>query len=353
MVNDYRAANEARRLFIYDNYAYILYNSSKEDNIEIVDISNKGNIKKVNSFNYGLPCWDIIVKGRYAFIVKNNFELKITDISNPINPIEINTFYFVEENIFISQNFLFSFSRFYDIRHETVLEKLDISNIHDIKRIWEINFPENIVDIYSHENKLYLGEEGSDENNGVNYIYMNDDDPKMCRYYTTEYGVNCIRIIGNYMYLAGNFGIKVLDISDNYNPFEVASYGGRYNKIEISGKYIYAFASWVGLSIFRNDLIDDDGIPRQFLLKQSYPNPFNTGTTIEFFTQKHEQVFIKIYNILGQKIKEFANATSEIGPNYFTWDATDDYGNKVSSGIYIAQIKIGDYAQNMKLVYLK
>jgi len=94
-------------------------------------------------------------------------------------------------------------------------------------------------------------------------------------------------------------------------------------------------------------------IPKEFALKQNYPNPFNPTTTIKFEMPKSSNVKLEIYNILGQKVKTLVNEDMKAGYHKVTWDGTNDYSVKVSSGMYIYIIKAGDFIARHKMVLLK
>jgi len=42
-----------------------------------------------------------------------------------------------------------------------------------------------------------------------------------------------------------------------------------------------------------------------------------------------------------------------IGVEVFSWDARDDDGNRVSSGVYFLQAKQGDQSITRKMVYIR
>jgi flagellar hook assembly protein FlgD len=84
----------------------------------------------------------------------------------------------------------------------------------------------------------------------------------------------------------------------------------------------------------------------------NFPNPFNPSTTISFnLPQISSNVEIEIYNLKGQKIREFSifNFKSSI-----VWDGTDQTGKPVSSGIYFAKLNInGKEMITNKMLLLK
>ena len=94
-------------------------------------------------------------------------------------------------------------------------------------------------------------------------------------------------------------------------------------------------------------------LPKQFALHDNYPNPFNPNTTIRFDLPKTSDVSITIYNMLGQKIKVFNNMQISAGYHSITWNATNDYGNPVSAGMYLYQLKTKEFVKTKKMVLLK
>jgi len=92
---------------------------------------------------------------------------------------------------------------------------------------------------------------------------------------------------------------------------------------------------------------------QEFHLKQNYPNPFNPFTKIEYNVPETSKVTIKIYNIKGQFIKTLINEVKEPGDHETYWDGTDDKQRKVSSGVYLYQLRAGNTQKNKKMILVK
>jgi len=90
-----------------------------------------------------------------------------------------------------------------------------------------------------------------------------------------------------------------------------------------------------------------------FQLYQNYPNPFNPSTTIEYDIPESVNVNLTIYNILGQKVRVLVNKRQEAGGYKVVWDGTDEFGNKVKSGIYFYYLKTEKYSQAKRMILLK
>lgn len=93
--------------------------------------------------------------------------------------------------------------------------------------------------------------------------------------------------------------------------------------------------------------------PTEFDLRQNYPNPFNPVTTIQYALPKSSGVCIRIYNILGQRVRDLVNERQDPGYKTVFWDGKDDHGNEVSSGVYFYRIEAGDFVKCRKMTLLK
>jgi hypothetical protein len=80
----------------------------------------------------------------------------------------------------------------------------------------------------------------------------------------------------------------------------------------------------------------------------AYPNPFNSNVNFEIFTDTKSELVI--YDVLGRAIRKFPVAK---GFNRISWDARDDVGADIHSGIYFARIENGVTRITEKILYLK
>ncbi|MBM4175525.1 MAG: T9SS type A sorting domain-containing protein [Ignavibacteria bacterium] len=94
--------------------------------------------------------------------------------------------------------------------------------------------------------------------------------------------------------------------------------------------------------------------PDDYELYQNYPNPFNPSTEISFFLPITDKISLKIYNQLGQEVKTLIAEKEHInGRHSVVWDGMNNFGGKVSSGIYIAQLKFGNFSKEIKMMMIK
>ncbi len=83
-------------------------------------------------------------------------------------------------------------------------------------------------------------------------------------------------------------------------------------------------------------------VPEKIRLLQSYPNPFNSETTIRFFVEKGAFVSIKIFNLNGQSIRTLISQKKSAGEHSVIWDGKDDAGKVQASGMYFCQFLMND-----------
>jgi hypothetical protein len=100
-------------------------------------------------------------------------------------------------------------------------------------------------------------------------------------------------------------------------------------------------------------------LPTSFALKQNYPNPFNPTTIIEFAvgseggSAEREAVVLEIYNVLGQQVKTLVNEELPPGNYRYEWNATDDIGARVATGVYLYRLSVGETRESKKMLFLK
>ena len=94
-------------------------------------------------------------------------------------------------------------------------------------------------------------------------------------------------------------------------------------------------------------------IPEEFKLTQNYPNPFNPVTTIQYQLPQDVRVQLVIYNQLGQVVKTLVDEEQAAGYYRIQWDATNNVGMPVSSGMYIYRLQTGEFTDVKRMIFLK
>ena len=94
-------------------------------------------------------------------------------------------------------------------------------------------------------------------------------------------------------------------------------------------------------------------IVETFLLFQNYPNPFNATTTFEYEISKPGRVEIKIFNISGRLVKRIMNEFQEAGVHKTIWDGKNEYGQSVTSGLYVYHVEFENSILLKKMMLVK
>ena len=93
--------------------------------------------------------------------------------------------------------------------------------------------------------------------------------------------------------------------------------------------------------------------PENFYINEAYPNPFNPYTTLSYYLPNNETVQIKIFDIMGRQVKTFFIPDQKAGYGYIQWNGTNDYDQRVSSGLYLYTIQAGNFRGTKKMVILE
>jgi len=80
--------------------------------------------------------------------------------------------------------------------------------------------------------------------------------------------------------------------------------------------------------------------PVTFELLQNYPNPFNPSTTIQFSLPVRAAVTVTVYDIGGRRVRSLLEEERDAGRHSILWDARDDRGQEVSSGVYFYRLEV-------------
>ena len=114
-------------------------------------------------------------------------------------------------------------------------------------------------------------------------------------------------------------------------------YSYRLKQIDFSGKFEYS------------EIVDVEvGIPSEYSLEQNYPNPFNPITTINYSVKEKGLVTLKIFDVLGNKVKTLVNEEKEAGKYSVKLNAS-----QLASGVYFYSLQAGVFISTKKMVLLK
>ncbi|MDD5766444.1 MAG: FlgD immunoglobulin-like domain containing protein [Candidatus Marinimicrobia bacterium] len=94
-------------------------------------------------------------------------------------------------------------------------------------------------------------------------------------------------------------------------------------------------------------------VPDKYILLQNYPNPFNPETTIEYILPKQSKISLTIYDVLGHQVRKLAETVQESGYHAIIWDAKNDKGENVPTGMYLYVLTTSEQRVASKMVLMR
>ncbi|MDZ7626680.1 MAG: T9SS type A sorting domain-containing protein [Ignavibacteriaceae bacterium] len=92
----------------------------------------------------------------------------------------------------------------------------------------------------------------------------------------------------------------------------------------------------------------DTSLPKDYVLNQNFPNPFNPSTTIRFSILSNEFVTLKIFNIIGEEIAVLVNEILTSGSYSVNWNAEN-----ITSGIYFYTLATNQFRDTKKMILIR
>ena len=86
---------------------------------------------------------------------------------------------------------------------------------------------------------------------------------------------------------------------------------------------------------------------------ESFPNPFNSTTSIRYTLREQAEVQCRIFSLTGQIVRTLVDTCQEAGVREIGWDGMDDTGKTVGSGVYICGLIVNNQISTRKLLFMK
>ena len=147
---------------------------------------------------------------------------------------------------------------------------------------------------------------------------------------------------------------KSYSFTDEYVTTGIYKY--RLKQIDFDGSFTYSNEIEVAV----------DFTPKEFVLYQNYPNPYNPTTKIKYeiplgfaaspFNKggtKGGFVTLKVYDVIGNEVATLVNEEKQPGVYEVEFNSHSDEGQNLSSGIYFYQLKAGRFTDTKKMILMK
>jgi hypothetical protein len=90
--------------------------------------------------------------------------------------------------------------------------------------------------------------------------------------------------------------------------------------------------------------VEESTPPALFELGPNYPNPFSSGTSMNFSIPELATVTIDIFDLRGRFVRRLIEETLNAGEYPVSWDGLDASGKPVAQGQYVVQMTAGSYS---------
>lgn len=343
-----------RAVYVSDHYAFMVRYSY----VEIIDVSDPTSPALLWSDTTWERPTAVTVRDNYAYIsmfyVWDRSELRIFDVSAPADPVLLGDCDlgrgFVDA-IFLSGDYAYIASE---------REGLVIANISDpynpvvVGNYWA-GYGYYRVGVSAGHAYLPKG------NIGLEIVDVSDPSgPSFVSIYDTDGSATDVGVLDDFAYIAdGPSGLQIIDVTDPANPVFAAGFETleSANEIFLTGGYIFLMDRYSLLILHFNQqtgiIEESDRLPSSHAVFRNYPNPFNSSTTITFSYYEVDDVSIEVYDITGRLIRELETINKEGGEIKAVWDATDNSGRRVSSGIYFVRVETPQAVETQKILYLR
>ncbi len=88
-------------------------------------------------------------------------------------------------------------------------------------------------------------------------------------------------------------------------------------------------------------------------LLQNYPNPFSSGTAINYALSRDCFVEVKVFDVSGREIRSLVNANQKIGHKSISWDGLDNSGQYIDQGTYFIRMQAGDKESCQRILHVR
>jgi hypothetical protein len=229
------------------NYAYL---ANYSDGLRIYDVSNPVNPVNVGHINDGGHALNVSVSGKFGYLANGSDGFRIYDVSNPALPVNVghnaSNFGGSAMALAVSNNFVY------------------LANGTDGLRVYDVSNPANPVNV-GHSTNNFSGEAMgvalmghfayvANSGDGLRVFDISNPTNLIAVGYGSIYDGNAlsVTVAGNLAFLANSYdGLRVYDISNPTNPIGIGHFTGEGNTLGISVRdnYVYLANFFGGLQI--------------------------------------------------------------------------------------------------------
>jgi len=336
----------AREVININNYLYV---SDDWGKLDIFDLNHSDSIPH-KEYDLGYNVYSLLIRDNYAYIAGYR-GFSILNLVDPWEP------QLIGENSYSSKRILFANDSlvFTDSYYVGNILVFNVSTPEEPYFVCSIPVPSR-NNAVGFESYIYTTSEDSQ------LVVIDATDPLNPISHNIEglyfnHIIDAVKLEDTLFISDGN--LHTLLVEDPINPIPLTSFNtvNTTGRIDIEYPYIYT-ADKGFMRIYTYDHItsiigEDNYHINEFNISSCYPNPFNASIKINFTILIQTQAKLTIYDIAGRLIWEKLYTSLSIGEYSVDWDATNSFGKKISSGLYIVQLSTEDHTDSQKIVLLR
>lgn len=344
LLGEIALTGDSRQVVVKDKIAFV---AARDGGVRVINTADPKALAEITAIQTP-RARGIAISGNYVFVAASDSGMVIIDAANAENPVWVK-----------------SVSKHYG---EGVCVSGNVAAVSDYSNI-------KLYDITNPLSPVMKGETGALKTGTAgmsiykNYLLVPDFDTlkvfdisdlnKPVLKHSVYSGASwdgSVVVENNYAYVAAEEnGVRVFDLTNPLALIEIAYFKNTSSVrgLAVSNGVVYAAVKGDGLSVFTNDLVtsvEESGNmnPSEFALMQNYPNPFNPSTVIRFTLPQASNVQLRVYNVLGQIVREIADGFYSSGVHTVSFDASG-----LSAGIYMYELRTAGFSSAKKMLFLK
>ncbi len=113
----------------------------------------------------------------------------------------------------------------------------------------------------------------------------------------------------------------------------------------------FLVTAYIGATVSDVELVSAE-VPREFILHQNFPNPFNPSTRIRYSVFERGRVQLRVFDVLGRQVASLVDGSQNSGTYEAEWDVGKE-SLPIASGVYFCRLEQGTRASTQKMVLMK
>jgi len=253
-----------------------------------------------------------ILSGDLLYLAGGELGLTVWDVSHPGSP-RLTTQYrnnYAVNALELIDTLLVTGWGYYYGGGPGAIQIFNTSNPGNLREIGYLRLEADVAEIERKDSLLFLGSE-SEEMAVVNI--SNPAEPSLVGGYEIEGNVASLEVVEDIIFTAS------------------------YDKL---GVYEFSFEP--------NSVENKDPLPKEFMLSQPFPNPFNSITTIRYSLPETSSIKLSVFDLSGRGIATLASGNRIAGVHNAVWNAEG-----VGSGLYFVRLEAGAKTMTQKVMLVK